>query len=216
MTIMIPTGDLCGLLSDVLPFAANHKDSAFSAIRLEWDGNLLHAMATDRFHLAWASWHPDDEHDLPREDSLFDHFGGDDPPWSAIISAADAEHVRTTFKLGRKQWATALTLELTDDGSVEVARSHDTGYAALTERCPGLERDLIDFRKLLSSNDVTKKVSALSFNAGKLADFAAVRQRGPMHMLFTKTIAHVSIGDRFVGAIMPIHDEEAKDGAVKQ
>lgn len=208
MTVTIPTGDLIGLISDVAPFAAQDDKSLFNCVRLEWDGNLLHAMATDRYHLAWGQWHPDDEHELPRQDSLFTTFGGDGDPWSAVIGLPDALHIKKVFKLGKKQWATALTVQLTEDGSVEVARDHDTGYSALIATLPGLDRELIDFRAVLSKHDTTKERAGLAFNAKQLADFAKVRARGPMHMIFTETIAHVSIGQRFCGAIMPINETE--------
>lgn len=61
MTVTITTGDLCGLLLDVAPFAFPDDDLPdVNVIRLEWDGAMLHASATDTLRAARSSWHPDD------------------------------------------------------------------------------------------------------------------------------------------------------------
>lgn len=207
MTVTIPTGDLTGLLGDVIPFASNDDESQLHRVRLEWDGTLLHAMANDGFHLAWSSWHPEDAHDEPRQDSLFAEYGGPEEPWAVEITLSDAKHVRATFKLGKKEWATPVTLALAEDGSLMVARSHETGYSALTATLEPRGDVLAAIPSTLAQHDVTKKSSTLRCSARLLADFAKVRPRGPLHITFTERIAHVSIGDRFMGAIVPTYDD---------
>ncbi|MBM0235923.1 hypothetical protein JNW88_00275 [Micromonospora sp. ATA32] len=62
--ITIPTGDLVGVLADVIPFAFPEDDLPHvNCVRLEWDGEMLHAEATDTLHAARSSWHPDDDRD---------------------------------------------------------------------------------------------------------------------------------------------------------
>ncbi|WP_213451561.1 hypothetical protein [Rhizomonospora bruguierae] len=58
--ITIPTGELVGLLGDVVPFASPDKDMPnYNVVRLEWDGEMLHALTCDTIRIGWSSWHPD-------------------------------------------------------------------------------------------------------------------------------------------------------------
>lgn len=212
--ITIPTADLLGVLGDTIPFV--YQDPAapsLNGVQIEWDGQMLHALATDRIRIAWSSWHPDDEPDegIEVQDDLFTAWGGADEPWSAVVSQEDAKQVVKMFKLPTKESQAPLTLEV-DRGQLKVARSRETGHSALTARLRAelpMGETPPDVRKLLADNDRIEAVNGLSFNAKYLADFAKVRPRGnAMAMRFTGVDkpVHVSIGERFVGAIMPARE----------
>lgn len=206
--ITIPTGELTGVLSDVIPFTFPDDDlPALNCVRIEWDGAMLHALSTDRYRIAWASWHPDDDPDMDSQDDLFTNWGGADDPWSATVTLDDAKELVKVFKLPVKEQRVPLSVDFAN-GQVTVRRDRDTGCTALRLDIPDQLAEFPDVRKLLADSDRVESVPGLAFNAKFLADFGKVRPRAPMQMSFTgsKTIAHVAIGKRFAGAIMPINE----------
>lgn len=209
MTITIPTGDLVGILSDAIPFACPDDDyPTIHAVRLEWSGTTLHALATDRYRIGWSAWDPDDDPVEERQEDLFTAWGGADDPWQATITLDDAKHLVKTYKLaGKGVYYVPLTVEPTPRG-VRVQRSKDTGHSAISTVVEDLFVPYPNLRELLAHNDTVAPVTGGSFNAKYLADFAKVRPRGPLHMQFTDgRFVHLSIGDRFVGAIMAVDAE---------
>lgn len=209
--IQIPTGDLTGVLSDVIPFAFPDDDLPdVHCVRLEWDGAMLHATTTDRFRIAISSWHPDDEPDGDAQDDLFTTWGSGDDPWTVTISLDDAKEAVKVFKLPTKEQRVPLSVDVAN-GQVTVRRDRDTGYTALRLDVPDQQAQFPDVQKLLSEADRLEAVTGLTFNAKYLADFSKVRPRAPMQLAFTGTVkpAHVTIGRRFVGAIMPVREGES-------
>lgn len=211
--ITIPTGDFVGILNDVIPMASTEDElPQINAVRLEWDGELLHAMATDRYRIAWSSYDPDDPPEKEYQPALNTGWGGADEPWSLSVSLEDAEHLAKTYKLGGKQYYVPLTIEH-GNGTVKVARSRDTGFSAITfvasDRTNLDQGGFPDLRALLAKADVAEATKELALSARLLADFAKVRPRGPMHCMFTGSngLVHIAIGKRFVGAIQPIREE---------
>jgi hypothetical protein len=207
--ITIPTGDLTGILADVIPFAFTEEDIAdINCVRLEWDGTSLHAHATDRYRAAISSWEPGDTDDSEGvQDDLFTDWGSGDDPWSMTIALDEAKELVKVFKLGPKEHHTPLTVDY-DAGRwhAKVVRSRDTGHSAITVVTPDMRSEFPDLRALFAKNDVLEAVKGLSYTAKMMADFAKVRPRGPMELRFTGEmgITHVSIGERFVGAIQPV------------
>jgi hypothetical protein len=208
--ITIPTGDLTGVLSDVIPFAFPDPDlPAINCVRIEWDGALLHALSTDRYRVGWSSWHPDDQPDIDSQDDLFTKWGGADDPWQATVTLDDAKELVKVFKLPVKEQRVPLSLNV-DRGQVTIHRDRDTGYTALRLDIPDQLLEFPDVRKLLADADGVEPVTALAFNARFLADFGKVRPGAPMQLSFTGStgLAHVAIGKRFTGAIMPVREGE--------
>jgi hypothetical protein len=217
MTITVPTGDLVGVLADVIPFASTDKEDAIlNTVRLEWDGDMLHALATDRVRIGWSTWHPDDEPDGEAQDDLFTKWGSGDDPWSVVIPLGDAKDIVDAYKLPVKEQRVPLTLDAVD-GSVRVIRSRDTGHSAITIVVPGQLVDYPDVPKLLGEADRIEPVSSLAYGAKLLGDFSKVRPRGPMELTFTGPtgLTHIAIGKRFIGAIMPtrLGDEREREAA---
>lgn len=206
--ITIPTGDLTGVLADVLPFVSPDEDlPMLNAVRVEWDGKQLHALATDRYRVAWSTWDPDDDPiDGEVQDDLFTTWGGADAAWTITVPADDVGALVKNYRLPKKEQRTPLTVGY-ETGRLQVARARETGHSALTAVVDGLDGPNMvypDLRKFLSDHDVLELIDHAMFSARYMADFAKVRNRGPMELKFTSVLTHVSIGPRFVGAIMPI------------
>ena len=205
MTVTIPTSELVGALADVIPFAcAEDELPTINCVRIEWDGQQLHALATDMFRVAISSWDPDDAPDEDVQDDLFTSFGSGDDPWHLLVPLSDAKDLVKVFKLPPKEGRAALTVDV-DNGRLAVRRSRESGHSALTATIDGTGVEFPDVRKLLAKNDVIQPARTLAFTARFMADFAKVRPRGPLLLTFTgdASLVHVAIGERFVGAIVP-------------
>jgi hypothetical protein len=215
VSITIPTGDLVGVLTDVLPFASPDKGSPLCAVRLEWDGTQLHALATDRYSAAISTWDPDDDPESTEQEDLFTRWGGADDPAAVTLPAAEAKDVADVFKLGPKELWTPLTVDLTNGHRLKVVRTRDTGFSAITQVVEAVPAgtEFPDIRRLLAEANRFQPIDGLMYDAKRLALFAKVRQRGPLRLTFTHRdkggpgLTHVAIGDRFTGAIMPAREK---------
>jgi hypothetical protein len=205
--ITIPTGDFTGVLADVIPFAWPKDDfPQLNCVRLEWDGRQLHALTTDRYRLGWSTWEPGDVtagEDL--QDDLFSNWGSGDTPWTCTLALADAAELARVFKLGVKETQVPVTVDYeADRRRLTVKRAKETGHSAITISAEDTFGEFPDVRKWLAAADKLAARREIQYNAAYLADFAKVRPRGPLSMRHTKGLTHVSIGERFVGAIMPM------------
>ncbi len=211
--ITIPSGELVGLLSDVIPFADGDKDALLLAsVRLWWDGSMLHAEATDRVLYGHASWSPDDapSSNKPEQESLFDRWGGTDDPWEFLLDLADAKDLVKNFKLGPKEWSVLLEVTYRFD-RLSVRRRGDDEHSALLQdidvhsmngEFPDVA-DMLDKARELRGGRA--EVAAIAFEPRRLGAFEKVRQRSPVRFTFhgPRGYAEVTIGNRFVGAIQP-------------
>jgi hypothetical protein len=212
--ITIPTAELVGVLSDAIPFASKDEDfPALNAVRLHWDGDMLHAQATDRYVLGWSQWDPSDDPDRDEQEDLFTKWGGADDPWTILLPLADATDIVKVFKLGPKEGWTPLTIDLID-GRLKVMRHRDTGHSAITQVVEGLDAEFPKLDELLRAANMFDTTDGLSYDAKRMALFARVRPRGPMRLTFTAGpgggpgLTHVQIGERFNGAIMPVREKD--------
>lgn len=215
--ITIRTADFVGILADVVPFATTDAECPeTNAVRVEWDGSQLHALATDLIRVGISSWHPDDAPEIDAQDDVFTNLGGADEPWAVNVALDDAKHLIKTYKLPVKQGNTLITVEYAG-GDMKVIRSRDTGHSAITVKVDGQPAVFPAVRDLLSSKDALQEVTGLAFGARFIADFGKVRPRGPLELEFTGTtsLTHVRIGERFLGAIMPtrLGDEREREPA---
>jgi len=211
MTITIPTGELIGLLGDVLPFAFTDDDLPdINAVRLHWDGSMLHAQATDRFRIGWSSWHPDDDPDVDYQEDIFAPLGGADDPWTATLPLAAAQETVQVFKLSKKLAHILLTVDHdAENGRLTIRRDRTAGMSALrlVHDVPLL--NFPDVSRTLAEHNEVKPVAGIAFTAKYLADFSRVRARGPLTLSFAgqSGLTHVAIGKRFTGAIAPVREE---------
>lgn len=215
--ITISTGDLLGVIGDAIPFALDDEEfPEVSNLRLEWDGDMLHATTTDLYRIGWASWHPDDDPDAGGQDNLLTEWGGADDPWAVYVSLANAKHLIKTYKLPFKRRRAPLEVEfvehLDSPSELIVRRRLWTGHTSITTVIEAL---LLDNppkhpRDVLAAADTVTPAGQLVYNANWLADFAKVRARGPLELTITGETGPtlVTIGKRFVGAIKPMGPEE--------
>lgn len=207
MSLTITTADFTGLLGDVIPFARTDGPvEVLKTVNLAWDGEQLHAQATDHFRIAWSSWHPDDDPDEDAQGDIFYDLGSGDDPWSVLVPIEDAVHLVKTYKLPVKEAVVApLTLDVAA-GRLTVKRDRESGHPAITTDIGGLPAEFPDVRGILAKHDGLARVDTIAFTAKMLADFAKVRPRGPFELRFTgdRSPALVTIGERFVGAIQPV------------
>jgi hypothetical protein len=208
--ITIPTGDLTGVLADVIPFAMDDDGVPdINCVRLEWNGSRLDALATDSHRVACSQWVPGDIYgDDPIQDDLFTDWGTNNlEPWALNIGLDDAKELVKVFKLGPKERSCPLTIDY-DPGRnrLTINRNRDTGHSAITIAVDGTSAIFPDVRAWLAKNDVLGDVREVAFTALSLADFAKVRPQGPLDLRFTgpDSMVHVAIGERFFGAIMPV------------
>lgn len=213
MTITISTGDLCGILGDCIPFALPSEDlPVLNAVRLEWDGDQLHALATDQVRIAWSTWDPGDDPDVEGafQPDLMTEYGGADDPWSIMLPLPDAKELERNFRLKPKERGCPLTVDF-DDGQLRVDRSRNTGHSALrmVVAADPFAADWPDVRGLLAKHSTAAPLLNISYTARLLADFGKVRPRGPLRLTFTGETKPtlVEIGKRFVGAIQPVREE---------
>lgn len=205
--ITIPTRDLIGVVSDVLPFTIADKDlPEYGIVRLEWDGEKLEALAVNGLAAAVSSWSPDDDTTEYDEDilSLATAWGGDDDSWSVNLQLDDAKGLVATYKLAAKDSWAPLTVEHINLTSVRIVRTKDSGHPAITTVIKGSDATFPDCRKMVARK-ARKAVSVSAYSPKVMALFAKVRPRGPMVLEFAgdKSSTRVRIGDRFVGAILP-------------
>lgn len=206
MTIYIPTCELVGILNDTIPFASPDEEyPVINAVNVFWDGEMLNAQATDRIALSWSRWHPDDDPTEDEQEDLFQKWGGGDDPWKILLPLTDAQDIVKNFKLSTKLGWTPLTVDCLDD-RLKVARSRDTGRSALTQEFQGREGEYPNLAGLLAAHSLPQPIDGLAYDAKHLALFAQVRQRGSMQLTFTGANhpTHISIGERFTGAIQPV------------
>jgi hypothetical protein len=207
--ITIPSSELVGLLTDVIPFALAEKDFPnFNCVRVEWDGHMLHTQATDGERIGWTRWDPAaetyDSDDAPL-------WGGDDTPWSLTLALQDAKDLATVFKLAKKSQYLPLTLtyDWHGHGRLTVDRTKHTLHPAIRVVDQGTDAQFPDVREMLAKATRVEAVEELAFSPKAMANFAKVRPHGPMRMRFhgQKGLVLVTIGNRFTGSVVPARDQ---------
>jgi hypothetical protein len=214
VTITIPTTEFVGLIGDVLAFAFPKLDLPHvNCVRFDWDGEMLHAAATDTLRAARSSWHPDDADGSSDQDSLFTTLGGADDPWTVIAGYAEARELVSVYKLPSKEGRTPLALDY-NRGSLRVIRTRDTGHQAITTVVESKAVDFPDVRKALDVEPVVEGVEAIHFVGQHLADLGSVRQRGALRLTFAgpRRATRVTIGERFVATLNPDRVGEREHG----
>lgn len=211
--IIIPTGDLVGVINDVIPFAWPDAElPTLNTVRLRWDGEQLDAMTTDRFRLAIPTWRPGDVGPGEEfQDELGADFGSADDPWSMTMPLAQAKEIVKVFKLPPKEGGVPLTFDYdTDRFQAKVARSKETGYSGLSLIAYDTREDFPDLSKIVADAK-PQPAAAVAYSAKWLADFAKVRPRGPMVLTpcGTHHLTLVTIGARFTGGIVPQRTDTA-------
>lgn len=222
--ITIPTSQLIGAVSDVLPFAAiDLNDPTNCVVRIEWDGHRLITMATDRLRTARCTWDPAAE-DLDESTADYiDEYGADSTvlPWSLRISTDDAKSLCKAFKLrGAKRQGVPVRLAVTCSSAVEntytlrASREGAAGWSPLALDISGHgkprpeDNPEADLHATLAKYAGITALGAdvVAFPPKMLAAFGKVRAHGPLELEFTgpgRAMVRWRMGSRFVGLLTP-------------
>lgn len=184
MTITLQTNELVRILKEAALFARTVPDiPVINAVHLEARGRELVAVATDRFVLGASKTELDEPGEflaaltLRQVKTITQVAGSGRQCFSTVEIAADDKQVRVAFSSGE-----TLTLP------AEVDRGEHRGWLTLLDTVPDSEPS-----------------KAMDINPQLMAKFARVQGESRMRMHFfghTKPI-RISVGDSFVGLIMP-------------
>jgi hypothetical protein len=207
VTTIIPTADLIGTIGDAKVFISSDKeDVERRCVHLHWTGDLWHASAIDGIRAAVSSWSPDDQPEKDVQGELGFVWGGGDP-FEIILSIDDAEHLLAAAKPVKGLEYVPLVLDC-DGFQLTVKRAKQTRLPGFTLGYDGMAHAFPDVRAILvEAMAKAEPVKEMWFNLKYLATFAEVRQRGgPAKYTFAgpNHLAVMEIGQRFVGAIMPV------------
>lgn len=209
--ITIPTTELIGGLSDVLPVITDPK-SALAGVVVEWTGEALRFTTYDVYSGACVEWVPGEgaEGEIGDGDEAEDDdiaWGGDDDPWRTWIWLDHAKDIVKLFKLPAKLWRFPVQIKCTVAGDLMFERV-DSPRGNRELRIPGdldkARRDVPDVTAIANAYDRTPTEHAAGrFNAARLGAFGAVRPHGLMQMEFgtVNEPVGVRIGSRFHGFI---------------
>jgi hypothetical protein len=229
--ITISTGDLLGLLTDVMPLATDSKDSPQYGVLLEWtdamsDGGRLRAHATNGGLTAGvSSWDPDDREIYVAPDE-FAYVPGrsfeDEPAWRAFIAMPDVAEIVKTFKLPAKFLWIPLRVKVNDTGTrLIIERSRDTGKTQhlMTVQPTGTEAAVPDIDAMVEGAlHRLRPRNGIKMWGHRIAAFANASRRGPLDLTFTNAgPVVVRVGDRFAGTLTAEKPERSasvlRDGA---
>lgn len=209
--LTIPTADLRGVISDVLPFAGPDDLPDLHIVQLVWDGDMLHACAYDTIRAAVSSWHPTDRPEKDVQEDLFASLGSGDEPWMVLLDAGDAADLLAAFKPKKGYEYVPLHVDW-HNGLLKVRRDRAARLPGAQIELEGQEHTFPDLRvQVAEAGELVEKVDEIAFNVEYLAALAKVRQRGGA-ATFTfggstrPTI--VTIGERFTAAISPVRTGE--------
>lgn len=208
--ITIPTTELIGGLTDVLPTISNPK-SELAGVKIAWDGDALHFTVYDVLSGATVQWVPGEgsESESDEDDETADdvNWGGDDAPWATWISLAQAKEILKLFTLPAKLWRFPVTLKCSLSGDRLTVERTDSPKGERLLSLPGypeMLRKMPDVRGVAGSFSETTPTAYLRFAGPRLAALGAVRYHGAMvltHGADDDAPVCVTMGSRFVGFI---------------
>jgi len=219
--LMMPTCEFVGCLADVLPAAGDKDYESLHAVQIVWTGEKFYAQATDRSVIARSYWDEGVEPDRDVDEDMFVDWGSADDPWSAVISWPDAKDLVAKFKLPPKLGWAALSVEYVNHRYVRVTRSRDTGLSQLVQQVDARPELTNAFPADMIAEVLYGRADAwqieqreIAYPLADLSRFAGVRPRGPIALTFYTNdkgrhgATRVTVGERFVGAVLPIRDRE--------
>lgn len=196
MSIKLQTNELVRILKEAALFASSSPDiPVINAVHVEARGGELVAVATDRFTLGASKTELDEPGEflaalsLRQVKTITQLAGSGKQCFSTVAIDADDKQVRVAFSSGE-----TLTLP------AEVERGAHTAWLKLLESAPDCDPS-----------------KAMDINPQLVAKFARLQgsraSRMRMHFFGHAKPIRVSVGDSFVGLVMPIRmpDEVSMD-----
>lgn len=215
--ITIPTTELIGCLTDVLPQISDEK-GALAGVKVAWDGDSLHFTTYDVYSGATVTWTPgegaegtiDESGESESEDIA---WGGDDAAWATWIWLPQAKEILKLFKLPAKLWRFPVTLKCSLSGDRLTVERTDSPKGERLLSIPGQPDQLKhvpDMGFMASAQrEITDRPGA-RFHASRLGAFGGVRPHGAMQLTFgtVNDPVGVQIGSRVTGFL---YFADAKD-----
>jgi hypothetical protein len=213
--ITIPTTELIGGISDVLPIILDPK-SDLAGLVVEWDGESLHFTAYDVFAAATVAWTPgegaerDDQIQTESSDSGYEpEWGGDDAPWRTWIWLDSAKEILKLFKLPAKLWRFPVTLKCSPTGDRLILERTDSPRGDRLLTVPAdpdkARREIPDVRAIALGLKNTDASVCQSYFHSRLGAFGTARAHGTLTMFFGSENEPTAImmGSRYRGFIYP-------------
>lgn len=196
MRNIIKAADLCRVLSDAKPFMSKDRTlPQLCAMQIECTGTNLIAVATDRFTIG-----------VSRADYTGEVF-------TALLSASTVDNIIRLAKTGRRD-VNERTVEIEVSSYLSEAGADTVQFNFSTGESVGVACQTGDFprwRQLIPAGSDEQQDATVGFDAAKLAKFAKVA--GSKDMALTSRgrgkPAVVTIGNDFVGAVMPTRINES-------
>jgi hypothetical protein len=209
--ITIPTTELIGCLTDVLPTISDEK-SSLAGVKIAWDGESLHFTTYDVYAGATVVWTPGEGAEGEVDDDAESddiHWGGGDAPWQVWIWLPQVKEILKLFKLPAKLWRFPVSLKCSPTGDRFTVEREDGPrigrFLTVTSDSPMLAK-VPDVRAIaMSANASREPVSLLRFSNGRIGAFGSVRPHGGMVLAASSedNPVGVLIGLRFVGFFYP-------------
>lgn len=209
--ITIPTTELIGCLSDVLPVVVDQKESPTWGVAIAWDGESLHFTSYDIYSAASVVWTPGEGAEgetVEDEDDEEVIWGGDDAPWNTFIYVSSVKEIIKLFKLPAKLWRAPVAIKCSIGEDKLIIERIDSPAADRVLTVPGAPevlRQIPDVRGIAANakTDVENAGNYARFANTRLGAFGTVRLHGTMTMAFggIDDPVGVTIGRRFAGYI---------------
>lgn len=215
--ITIPTTELIGCLSDVLPQISDPK-SDLAGVRIAWTGEALRVAAYDIYSGAEVEWIPGEgaegdinagpDGEVIAEGGDEPAWGGDDAPWATWIWLPQVKDILKLFKLPAKLWRFPVTIKCSPTGDRLTFEREDgprTGRLLMIDADPAKARkDVPDVWSIGNAMDRgPHRYHDTMFAASRLGAFGTVRPHGLMRLEFggPDQPVGVRIGSRFSGFV---------------
>jgi hypothetical protein len=205
--ITIPTTELIGGITDVLPILSDPKTGG---IKINWDGECLHFTAYDIYSGGTVAWFPGEgaEGEFDDEEGAVEiDWGGDDSPWSVFIWADQAKEILKLFKLPAKLWRVPVTMKASPTGDRLIIERTDSPRGERLLMLPTDNDHLNEIPDVANyAQDQDRSITAVTtatLAPARLGAFGAVRPHGLMTMLFglLSDPVEVRIGSRYAGFV---------------
>lgn len=186
--ITIPTAELIGCLTDVLPHVSDPKHGINPGVKIEWDGEALHFTVYDVYSGVSILWLPgegaESEVDDSEDDSIV--WGGGDSPWSTFLPYDTVKEIVKVFKLPSKLWRFPVNLKCSPTGdrlTIEREDGPRTGRFLQVFADPSVVSQFPDVRAIAYAEDGEYPAAdAVVFSPYRLAAFGAGRPLGVLKL----------------------------------
>lgn len=206
MSITIPTSELIGGLSDVLPQITDPKGD-HAGVQIAWTGETLTFTAYDVYSAAEVYWlsGEGDENDADEDTADDIDWGGHDAPWRTWVSALQAKEIVKVFKLPAKLWRFPVEIGCANDSRTLTIHREDgprTGRELIIPADPGECHQIPDVRAIAYAEDRDADPAVVpTFAPYRMAAFGSARSHGVMQLFLgdVNQPVGIRIGQRFAG-----------------